>query len=92
MKNLPYNSRNLKRKLEKIDVYKLVPVPVDFNKLTDVIKNDIVKKDICNKIPNITNLTSNTTLNAKVNEIKNEISSIINLAKKAPINVIIKWD
>ena len=41
-------------------------------------------------MPNITNLTSNTTLNAKVNEIKNEISSIINLAKKASINVIIK--
>ena len=50
----------------------------------------LLKKDICNKIPNINNLTSNTTLNAKVNEIKNEISSIINLAKKAPINVIIK--
>ena len=91
MKNIPYNSRNLKRKVEKIDVYKLVPVPVDLNKLSDVVKNDIVKKDIYNKIPNITNLASNTTLNAKVNEVKNEISSIINLAKKASINVKIKW-
>ena len=80
----------MKRKVEKIDVYKLVPVPVDLNKLSDVVKNDIVKKDIYNKISNITNLASNTTLNAKVNEVKNEISSIINLAKKASINVKIK--
>ena len=91
LKNIPYNSRNLKRKVEKIDVYKLVPVPVDLNKLSDVVKNDIVKKHVYNKIPNITNLASNTTLNAKVNEVKNEISSIINLAKKASINVKIKW-
>ena len=90
MKNIPYNSRNLKRKVEKIDVYKLVPVPVDLNKLSDVVKNDIVKKHVYNKIPNIRNLASNTTLNAKVNEVKNEISSIINLAKKASINVKIK--
>ena len=63
----------MKRKVEKIDVYKLVPVPVDLNKLSDVVKNDIVKKDVYNanikdiedKIPDIANLASNTTLNAK---------------------------
>ena len=86
LKNIPYNSRNLKRKVEKIDVYKLVPVPVDLNKLIYVVKNDIVKKHVYNKIPNITNLASNTTLNAKVNEVKNEISSIINLATNASLN------
>ena len=91
LKNISYNARNLKRKVEKIDLYQLVPVPVDLNKLSDVVKNDIVKKHVYNKIPNITNLASNTTLNAKVNEVKNEISSIINLAKKASINVKIKW-
>ena len=32
------NSRHLKRKVEKIDVYILVPVPVDLNKLSDVVK------------------------------------------------------
>ena len=91
LKNIPYNSRNLKRKVEKIDVYKLVPVPVDLNRLSDVVKNDFITKHVYNKIPNIRNLASNTTLNAKVNEVKNEISSIINLAKKASINVKIKW-
>ena len=63
----------MKRKVEKIDVYKLVPVPVDLNKLSDVVKNDIVEKDVYDakikdiedKIPDIANLASNTTLNAK---------------------------
>ena len=86
MKNIPYNSRNLKRRVEKIDVYKLVPVPVDLNKLSDVVKNDIVKKDVYNKIRDITNLASNAALNAKVNEVKNEISSIINLATNASLH------
>ena len=44
MKNIPYNSRNFKRKVEKIHVYKLVPVPVDLNKLSDAVKNYVVKK------------------------------------------------
>ena len=86
LKNIPYNSRNLKRKVEKIDVYKLVPVPVDLNRLSDVVKNDFITKHVYNKIPNIRNLASNTTLNPKVNEVKNEISSIINLATNASLN------
>ena len=66
----------------------MVPVPVDLSKLSDVVKNDVVKKDVYNakikdiedKIPDITNLATNTTLNTKTNEVKNEISSITNLA------------
>ena len=84
----------MKRKVETVDVHKLLPVPVDLNKLSDVVKNDIVKKDVYNtkikdiedKIPDITNLASNTTLNAKVNEVRNEIHSIINLATNASLN------
>ena len=37
-------------------------------------------KNIEDKIPDITNLATNTTLNSKINEIKNEIPSIRNLA------------
>ena len=43
LKNIPYSARNLKRKVEKIDVYKLVPVPVDFNKLSNVVKMILLK-------------------------------------------------
>ena len=38
VKNIPYNWRNLKSKVEKIHVYKLVPVPADLNKPSDVLK------------------------------------------------------
>ena len=73
MKNIPTNLNNLKSKVHKLDVDKLVPVPVDLSKLSDVVKNDVVKKDVYNaKIkdiedekPDITNLATNTTLNAK---------------------------
>ena len=43
-------------------------------------------KDIEDKIPDITNLASNTTLNAKINEVKNEVPSITNLATNASLN------
>ena len=35
----------MKRKVEKVDVHKLVPAPVDLNKLSDVVKSDIVKNN-----------------------------------------------
>ena len=49
--------------------------PVDLSKLGDIAKNDAVKKDVYNadikniegKIPDITNLATNTPLNAKIN-------------------------
>ena len=44
VKNITYNSRHLKLKVEKIDVYKLVPVPVDLNKLSDVVKKMFLLK------------------------------------------------
>ena len=73
----------MKSKVDKLDVDKLVPVPVDLSKLSDV-KNDVVKKDgynakiknIEDKIPDITNLATKTTLNAKINKVKGDIPSI----------------
>ena len=83
LKNVPTNLSNLKSKVDKLDVDKLVPVPVDLSKLSDVVKNDVVKKDVYNakikniedKIPDITNLVSNTTLISKINEVNKTSSS-----------------
>ena len=58
------------------------------SKLTDVVKNDVVEKDVYNgkikntadEIPDITNLATNAILNAKINEVKNKILNITNLA------------
>ena len=38
----------MKRKVDKLDVDKLLPVSVDLSKLSDVVKNDVVKKDVYN--------------------------------------------
>ena len=94
MKNVPYDLSNLKNKIDKLDVNKLVPVPLDLRKLSDVVKNDVVKKEIYNakikniedKIPDIINLSTNTTLNDKINEAKNEITSITNVVATTALN------
>ena len=41
---LKRNLANLKTEVDKLDIGKLVPVPVDLGKLNDVVKNDLVKK------------------------------------------------
>ena len=84
MKNVPVNLSNLKNKVDKLDVDKLLPVPVGLSKLSDVLKNDVVKKDVYNskikniedKITDITNLATKSTLIAKINDVKGEISNI----------------
>ena len=43
---LKTNLANLKTEVDKLDIDKLVPVPVDLSKLTDVVKNDAIKKDV----------------------------------------------
>ena len=54
MKNVAINLSTLKSKVDKLDVDKLLPVLIDLSKLSDVIENDVVKKDVYNaKIKNI---------------------------------------
>ena len=40
----------LKTEAEKLDTNKSVPVPVDLSKLSDVVKNDALKKTTYNKL------------------------------------------
>ena len=70
LKNVLTNLRNLKSKVDKLDVDKLVPIPIDLSKLSDVVKNDVLKKhakikNVEDKIPGITNLATNASLNDK---------------------------
>ena len=41
---LKSNLASLKTEVDKLDIHKLVPVPVDLSKLSDVVRNDVVKK------------------------------------------------
>ena len=88
MKIVLINLSNLKRKLDKLDGDNLEPVPVDLSKLSHVVKNDVVKKDVYNakikniedKMPHIINLATNASLNAKINKVKVKALNIANLA------------
>ena len=95
MRNVPTNLSNLKNKVDKLDFYKLVPVPVDLSKLSDAVKNDAVKKDVYNakiknienKIPDTTKLATNTTLNAKI-KVKGKITNVTNLAATTALTAV----
>ena len=84
----------MKSKVDKLDVDKLIPDPVDLSKLSAVVKNYVVKKDVYkskmknieDKIPDAPNVTTNTTLNAKINKFKKEIPSITKLATTTALN------
>ena len=47
---LKSNLVSLKTEVNKLDIDKLVPVPVDLSKLGDVVKNDVVKKTVDDKL------------------------------------------
>ena len=44
------NLATLKTEVDKLDINKLVPVPVDLSKLSDVVKNDVIKKTAHDKL------------------------------------------
>ena len=45
---------NLKNKVDKLDIYKLAPVPFDLSKLSNIVKCEVVKKTEHNaKIKNV---------------------------------------
>ena len=44
------NFSSLKTEVDKLDIDKLVPVPVDLSKLSVVVRNDVVKKDAYDKL------------------------------------------
>ena len=47
---LKSNLASLKTGVDKLDIDKLVPAPVDLSKLSDIVKNDPVKKMVYNNL------------------------------------------
>ena len=96
LKSLPNNLSILKMKVDKLDIDKLLPLPADLSKLSNVVKNQVVKKteydakikNIEGKISDINNLATKSTLNTKINEVKNEIISITGLATTSALTTV----
>ena len=85
---LKTNLASLKTKLDTLDIDKLVPVPVDWSKLSDVVKNDIIKKDVYGKLVANANSIDTTGIVLKPeddtdkSEVENKIPDNNGLAKK----------
>ena len=47
---LKTNLASLKTEVDKLDIDKLVPIPVDLSKLSDIVKNDVVKKAVYDQL------------------------------------------
>ena len=47
---LKSNLASFKTEADKLNTDKLVPVPVDLSKVSDVVDNDVVKEKVCNKL------------------------------------------
>ena len=89
---LKTNLANLKTEVDKLDINKLLPVPTDLSKLSNVVKNDVIKKTEYNKLVNkVNNIdTSGFILKTKYDayklELENKIPDTSNLIKKTDYN------
>ena len=89
---LKTNLANLKTEVDKLDINKLVPIPNDLSKLSNVVKNDAVKKVDYNKlVAKVNNIdTSDFVLKTKYNtdktELENKLPNTSGLVKKTDYN------
>ena len=72
---LKTNLANLKTEVDKLDIDKLAPVPVDLSKLSDVVKNDVIKKDVYDKLVAKVNSTSGFVLKTKYDTDKSKLEN-----------------
>ena len=89
---LKTNLSSLKAEVYKLDIDKLVPVPTDLSKSSNVVKNDVVTKAVCNKlVAKVDNInTSKFILKIKYDtdktKLENKIPDTSNLVKKTDYN------
>ena len=91
---LKTNLANLKTEVDKLDIDKLATVPVDLSKLSNVVKNDVIKKTVYDKlvakVDNIdtSGLVEKTDYNTKITEIEDKVPDIIGLATKTALTTV----
>ena len=89
---LKSNLASLKIEVDKLVIAKLLPVPADLRKISDVVKNDVTKKTVQDKlIAKVNSIdTSRFVLKTKYDtdkiELENEIPYTSGLVKKTEYN------
>ena len=91
------NLASLKTEVDKLDIDKLMSVPADLSNLSNVVKNDVVKKAVYDKlVAKVNNIdTSRFVLKTKYQtdktELEKKIPDVTYLAKKKSLNFKIKF-
>ena len=90
------NLASLKTEVDKLDIDKLTPVPVDLAKLSNIVKYDVVKKTEYNKlvgkVDNIDTIkfvlkaTYDSHLEKKISDVDEKIPDTSSLVKKRDLN------
>ena len=89
---LTTNLASLKTKVDILDIDKLVLVPVDLSKLSDLVKNDVVKKTVYDKlVAKVNSIDTNafvlkTEYDTDKSEIESKIPNTSDLVKKPDYN------
>ena len=84
----------LRTEVDKLDIYKLKPVPTDLSKLSNVVKNGIVKKADYNRLVtkvhhiDTRGLVKKTDYNTKITEVEGKIPDISNLTTKTALPTV----
>ena len=79
---------SLKTEVDKLDIGKLVPVPVDLSKLSDVAKNDVNKKTVYFKLVSKVNTIDTSTFVLKTkygadkSDLEKKVSDTSGLVKR----------
>ena len=84
---LKSNLANLKTEVDKLDIDKLTPVPNDLAKLSNAVKNDVVKKTVYDKlVAEVNNIdTTGFVLKTKYDTDKSDLEKkISDVDKKNP--------
>ena len=87
------NLAALKTEADKIDTDKLKPVPDDLAKLSNVVKNRVVKKNDFSADTYVTRTKFSTDTNAlydKIDKVDKKIPDVSGLATKSSVTILIK--
>ena len=90
--SLKTNLASLKTEVDKLDIDKLAPVPINVSKLSDVVKNDVIKKTVYDKLVaklnsiNTSAFVLKTKYDADKTELEKNIPDTSGLVKKTDYN------
>ena len=87
------NLAALKTEVDKIDVNKLKAVPDDLAKLSNVVKNEVVKKTDFSADNYVTRTKFSTDTNAlddKIDKVDKKIPNVSNLATKSSVTILVR--